>query len=263
MILVLSGTHEGRAIIEQLLDMNLPCTLSVTSSLGAQTYADLNCPIHLGKFDVESLTQWIHQYQVKGVIDATHPHAQEIKKIAQIACEHTKTPYFRFRRKPSQTSLNIPLDKVTYFNSVDDLISTLKQERQVRNILITGIKHIDVFYKHFSKEQCFFRIMPSRYSIEQCELKHVPLSNIIGIKAPCSVSLNQALLETYDISHFVFKESGEGSGYMNNLEAIKEQNVKSGVKGFILKEVNEDVNFRDNTYEHVKDMCLMIKKIML
>lgn len=258
MILVLSGTHEGRAIIEQLFDMNLPCTLSVTSSLGAQTYADLNCPIHLGKFDVESLTQWIEQHHVSVVIDATHPHAKEIKKTAHKACENTKTPYFRFRRKPSHESDQVSIDKTSFFMSMEDLILNLKEEREIRNILITGIKHIDMFYKHFRKEQCFFRIMPSRYSIEQCELKHVPLSNIIGIKAPCSVNLNHALLETYDISHFVFKESGEGSGYRNNVEVL----VGLNVKGFVLKENDEVLNVDENTYEIVKDLCLAIKKLI-
>lgn len=254
MILILGGTHEGREVAEALSKANIQYFLTVTTSLGKKTYSDLQCEVHVCKFDVLSLVDFIQQHAIQLVIDTTHPHALEIKKVANSACEKCNIPCWRYSRQLDINFKQITND-VSYFESMEELVFALKKETTIGNLFITGTKHIGLFYQHFSKSNCYFRVMPSLFSIEQCEKWEVPLSHIIGIKAPCSVALNQALFSAYEITHFIFKASGAGSGFNNNLDSLKGTHIR----GFVLKSPQIEPSDFEYFYHDVEALCLAIK----
>lgn len=226
MILILGGTHEGRQISDMLAATGEKHMLSVTTSLGQKTYAgpDTHCVIK--RFTETDLCQWILAHDIRLIIDATHPHALEIKRTAKKATVQMRIPYIRYERNQLPHS-EFQSESITVYRTITDITLMLKQnEREADRYLITGTKHIDAFYQLFDKSKCYFRVMPSVYSLKTCEVHSVPLENIIAIKAPCPVLLNQALFETYGITHFIFKNSGEGSAFKSNIEAIKDTKIK-------------------------------------
>lgn len=226
MILILGGTHEGRQISDMLTAAGEKHMFSVTTALGQKTYAgpDTHCVIK--RFTEKDLCEWILAHDIRLIIDATHPHALEIKQTAKKTTAQMRIPYIRYER--NQLSLSeFQSENITVYKTMTDITQTLKQnERVADRYLITGTKHIDTFYQTFDKSKCYFRVMPSVYSLKTCELHGVPLENILAIKAPCPVTLNHALFQTYGITHFIFKNSGEGSAFKSNIEAIKNTKIK-------------------------------------
>ena len=258
MILVLGGTHEGREVSELLTTMKLPFILSVSSDLGRLTYKDLGCPIVVAPFEDVSMASWIKSHRIKVVIDATHPHALEIKKLAKHACMNTQITYLRFAREISKLPDNSVDSNVHSFKALFDIISSLKlNEEPNMRILITGTKHISDFYNVFSKDQCFFRVMPSVYAMQLCENFGVPTDHIIAIKAPCPVDLNRALFEAYNITHFVFKNSGQGSAFISNLEALK----GTDVQGCILEASIDEGAISAQIISDTKTLQLILEEI--
>ncbi|MBE0450766.1 MAG: precorrin-6A reductase [Clostridia bacterium] len=230
MILILGGTHEGKKISALMNEMGLTHQLSVATDLGKKTYEDVNTQCIVKQFTEASLYSHIRAEQIDCVIDATHPHALEIKKVAKFACKKAAIKYIRYERPAIVTETSM-IQNLNSYKTMEDIISTLRdQQKPDDKYLITGTKHIKAFYEVFPKEKCFFRIMPSVYSLKICEELDVPLRNIIAIKAPFPLQLNLTLFATYQITHFIFKNSGEGSAYESNLEAIE----NSEVQGLVL-----------------------------
>ena len=221
MILVLGGTHECLEIINMLKHNALLYTLTVTTELGKSLYgaSDENCIIY--SFDEISILKFIKDHGVKMIIDATHPHASVIKTIAANAAKKSMIPYIVYGRNLDTCSLE------TTFEEMSIAIDYLKEHSNLNTrIMITGVKHISDFKKHFSPHQLVFRIMPSKESIEYCLNEEIPIENIVAIKSPCSEELNRALFSFFKIDYFVFKNSGAASAYESNINSVKGANVK-------------------------------------
>lgn len=226
MILILGGTHEGRQVSDMLAVTGEKHMLSVTTSLGQKRYAGPDTYCVIKRFTETDLCQWILAHDIRLIIDATHPHALEIKRTAKKVTDQMRVPYIRYEREQIALSA-FQSESISTYKTMNDIIQTLKNnERETDRYLITGTKHIDTFYRAFDQSKCYFRVMPSVYSLKTCEIQGVPLENIIAIKAPCPVLLNQALFEAYGITHFIFKNSGEGSAFKSNIEAIKDTKIK-------------------------------------
>lgn len=226
MILLLGGTHEGAEISELLNYLNLSYVLSVTTELGKDLYKKTapNCIIK--KFTSDSLKAYIIANDIHLIIDATHPHADLIKSIARVSAMENDIIYWRYARETINADA---IKSVTYspFESMAEAIDNLKETiTETDRLLITGSKHIPDFLKHFNTSQCVFRIMPGKESMNACINQGIPIQNIIAIKAPCSVQMNHAIFKDYGITHFVFKNSGRGSAFEANLNALKDTSVK-------------------------------------
>jgi precorrin-6x reductase len=230
MILLLGGTHEGREIAEILNALGHPYVLSVTTSLGYDLYHTTagNCIIK--KFTPEALSTYIKAEGIHLIIDATHPHAEVIKTNARVSALEHDILYWRFERKTEGTlPRNVSISKYT---SISKAILSLKEiVRDDEKLLITGTKHIPEFLATFKKSQCVFRIMPGEDSMAICMANGVPIENIIAIKAPCSLEMNRCIFKDFNINYFVFKNSGRGSAFKSNIEALED----TAVKGVIIE----------------------------
>lgn len=230
MILILGGTHEGKEISDALKTLGLKHQLSVATSLGMKEYSDETTECIVARFTEETLCEHIRVSNVELIVDATHPNALEIKNIAKAACTQMEIEYLRFSRSHIVVNTG-DNDRIQAFDSMSELIGELKRNTIPSDrFLITGIKYIGDFYEVFDKAQCYFRAMPSTYSMTVCESYGVPLDHIIAIKAPCQIEVNLALIMSFGITHFIFKNSGEGSAVLSNLEAVR----KSKIKGLVL-----------------------------
>lgn len=245
MILILGGTNEGKVISDALKTLGLKHQLSVATSLGMKTYGDETTDCIVARFTEEALCAHIGESNIVLVVDATHPNALEIKNVAKMACARMSIDYIRFSRSRVVTNID-DNSRIQVFDSMAELIGELKRKALPSDrFLITGIKHISDFYDVFHKSQCYFRTMPSTYSMTICEAHAVPLDHIIAIKAPCPIEVNLALIKSFGITHFIFKDSGEGSAFLSNLEAVEKSEIKGLVLSALLSESQDglyDIN---------------------
>lgn len=232
MILVLGGTHEGDALCQWLFDHKILFRLSVATELGKQIYHKYGeaCEVH--RFSEKELIHYVKQNKIKAIVDTTHPHAYEVKFVAKAASHRCEVPYLRLDREmmPKEYLLkwqNKLVHQLKLYDSMEIAVSKLKAMHQDHfKYFITGTKYIKLFYDNFPRQCCYFRVMPSIFSMKECSDHLVPIDHIIGIKAPCAPELNRALFEAFDISHFVFKESGLGSATELNLKSLIDTDVK-------------------------------------
>lgn len=221
MILVLGGTHETTQVCSLLNKLNLNYIISVTTEFGADLYGHLSKQCIVTKFDDASLDAFIVENQITLIIDATHPHAALVKQLARGVASRLNINYILYQRT---VDLDVSLPT---FESMAKAIDHVKKNSDTNtHILITGIKHIREWKAAFNVNQLYFRIMPSLESLKICLDENIPVENIVAIKAPCSIELNQTLFRDFEIDYFVFKNSGTGSAFKQNVDSLKNTSVK-------------------------------------
>ena len=79
--------------------------------------------------------------------------------------------------------------------------------------------------KHVSVDRFYPRILKVASSIEKCEKLGVDPDHIIAMNGAASLEENIALIEKYDASVMITKESGEVGGVIEKIQAADEKNV--------------------------------------
>jgi len=242
MILVLGGTHETKTVCKILNESGLQHILSVATDLGKTLYESIATHCIVTRFDEASLTDFIKANDIKFLIDATHPHALLVSDVAKKAALNSGIPYMPFQRAVESAQ-----DKPV-FSSMTDAIEHIKElETDTTRILITGVKHASEWAASFDTTKLIFRIMPSLESLDLCLKAGIPVENIIAVKAPCSADFNRVLFSDYGISHFVFKNSGSGSAYTNNLQSVEDTAVTP-----IIIQISEPISQNGNSEEMLR-----------
>ena len=81
MILIFSGTKDGRNIAQKLLEEGYKVIISTATIYGAELIKkNNNLEIIYGKLDVEEIKELIEKRRIKTVIDTTHPYALYVSR---------------------------------------------------------------------------------------------------------------------------------------------------------------------------------------
>ena len=87
-VLIFGGTTEGRGVAERLLAQGVPCTVSVATQYGEEVMEPHPLlEIHTGRLEQGAMAQLMRDGLFCCVVDATHPHAQEVSAQIRAACE--------------------------------------------------------------------------------------------------------------------------------------------------------------------------------
>lgn len=214
MIWIVGGTTEGRLISETLKQKNQAFCLSVATDLGEKTYQGLTPHFFKGRLDALGFEKKFLENEVDYVIDASHPHAIEVSKAVISACQTLNIAYTRFERMGNEPAA--PKEGVLYFNSFDEAFEHLKGTEG--NIFLTGSKEIQKAVSVLPINRLAVRIAPSTEAIGLCEKAGIQAEKIIAMKGPFSLALNQMMLRHFQVSYFVFKESGSVGGYEEKVQ---------------------------------------------
>ncbi|VDN46067.1 Precorrin-6A reductase [Petrocella atlantisensis] len=221
MIYVIGGTHECRQICEILKHHHLPFILSVATKLGEDTYGHYADRLIVKRLDAVSMDALIRAEKINWVIDASHPHAVLVSQQAIEAAKATGTTYTRFVRKTQEDAASYG----KFFENEEEALNYLSGQQG--QIMVTGSKTLEEAIKVLGLERIVARVVPSTESLHQCEHLGLKPNQIIALLGPFSVEMNRLLLKTYHISYLMFKEGGEGSGYIEKLKACQLEKVKA------------------------------------
>ena len=89
MILVLSGTEEGKEIVRRLHESGLSLLTTVATEYGKKMFGQLGLEAVClqGRLDANGFSRLIKERGIDTVIDATHPYAIEVSQNAMAACK--------------------------------------------------------------------------------------------------------------------------------------------------------------------------------
>ncbi|MGQ9870613.1 precorrin-6A reductase [Leptodesmis sp.] len=190
-----------------------------------------------------SLPQFLQQYNIVAVLDASHPFAVEISQLAIATCKHQQIPYLRYERpqwNPESHSSSVirhastastshqlptvsksadsgqsqvpnPKSKIPnsplLLDSFKSLLSSSYLAGQ-RVFLTTGYRSLERFKPWQDRAVLFARILPSVTALEAAIAAGFTPDRMIALRPPISADLERALWQQWQISMVVTKASG-------------------------------------------------------
>jgi precorrin-6A/cobalt-precorrin-6A reductase len=244
MIWVMAGTGDSKKIIDKLKKYNLNPLITLATPLGEKSFKDyLN--VTTQKMSFIDMVNFIKNKSIKLIIDVTHPFAYEVSKNAMKAAEKVKIKYIRYEREQLKADYRI------IYNDYNRVAEKLKKSKG--NILLTiGVKNLN-YFSELKKERLYVKILPVKYSFNECIKHNILENNIIGLKGIISIRLLRAIIKEYKIEHLVMKDSGKEGGADIKLKACK----KEGIRPYIIK---RDVIEYPEIYQNINKLINRVKK---
>lgn len=220
MILLLGGTKDSREIAKGLLQEGYPVVGTVTTPYGKKLLEEnKGMKVYCTELDESSFCHLILKEKITLILDATHPYATEISKLAMKISTKSKIPYMRFERG------SLDHRDVIAVKDISQAAEFL--EGTTGNILITtGSKNLKPFVNNIERDRLYARVLPTPEVIEKCNTLGIDARHIIGMQGPFGKELNQAFYKQYDIQYMVTKESGKIGGTPEKIQGALELGIK-------------------------------------
>ncbi len=220
MILLLGGTKDSREIAERLLQEGYPVVGTVTTLYGRKLLEQIEkIKVYCSKLNESSFYALIDREKITMILDATHPYATEISKLAMEISKIRKIPYVRFERE------SIQYKNVKEVKNAKEAAAFLKNT-QGNIMLTTGSKNLESFVEKIERKRLYARVLPIPEVIEKCSKLGMDAGHIIGMQGPFQKQFNQALYRQYNIQYMVTKESGEVGGTLEKIQGALELGIK-------------------------------------
>jgi precorrin-6x reductase len=222
-VLLLSGTHEGPLLARALVDAGCRVHATVTRSEACTTlFGDVvdGITVEARGFTEESLAAFLRDGGADVLLDATHPFAVRITRIAQATCECLGVPYVRFERTDWE-----PPAGTEFADSFAEAAARLPALGQ-RVMLTIGAKQLKHFAALHTRVVMFARVLPSPISVQQALDAGFAPDRILGLRPPFSQEFNRALFAEYAVDALVTKASGIAGGVREKVLAARELDMK-------------------------------------
>lgn len=241
-IFLLGGTKDSTEIIKHLKSNYSTHILTTTttkygSKLAMETGSDETISRPLPK---DEIIEIINSSDFDLLIDATHPFAEHITQTSISVSQICKINYIRFERPPLNFD-DIDTSHIVYAKSFEDAGKIISKDFKKGNVLhFAGANTMEDVLKNVPAERFYPRILKVQKSIEKCERLKIPKEHIIPMKGAASLKENIDLIEQFNASVMITKESGEIGGVLEKIEAatIKDISVVM-IKRPIIKQLNE------------------------
>jgi precorrin-6A/cobalt-precorrin-6A reductase len=220
MILVMSGTKDGRELIQALSALGYDIIATTTTEYGGSLIeASKDILVIDHSLDIEGLCQTIEDKGVRILVDATHPYASGASENAMEAVRVSGIDYVRYERE------SLEEDYCNWFSTYEEMIVYLKGQQG--NILLTiGANNLERFTKELPLERLYARVLPMSKIISKCEAYGLKPKNILGVQGPFSVNYNEAMIEAYDIAYMVSKATAKTGGFDQKIVAAKNKGIE-------------------------------------
>lgn len=174
---------------------------------------------------------------ITAIVDASHPFAVEISKLAIAAAATWNLPYLRFERSSAPSH---PTTLGHAFPTFESFLNTDLMLGQ-RVLLTVGYRLLASFQPWQEKAELFARILPSVTALEAAIAAGFSPARLIALRPPITAAMERALWDQWRISMVVTKASGVAGG-----EDVKRQvAIELGVKLVVIE--RPEVNYPQQT----------------
>lgn len=219
MILVLGGTTEGRELAHRLQRVGFSVSLTTVSSYGEQLARQGGVQDVMGKaLTFHDLEQLLIKDQIKVLLDATHPYAEEIRTKAIRVAAKLGIPYGRLERETSPIPTHSLLYQVEDYPAAAQLAGRLGE----RIFLTIGSRRLKYFTQEptLQGKTIFARVLPQGEVINYCHQLGLTPGQIIAAQGPFDQQANLWMLKHFQAQVAVTKESGPTGGFTAKWEAV-------------------------------------------
>ena len=241
-ILLLGGTKDSTELIKHLkanydTDILTTTTTEYGSKLALEAGSDETIARPLLKDEIIEL---INNSDFDLLIDATHPFAEHITQTSLSVSKICEISYIRFER-PSLNLNDFDTSHIIYAKSFENAGEIISKEIPDGNVLhFAGANTMEDVLKNVSKERFYPRVLKVPKSMEKCEKLGIDDEHIIAMKGAASLKENIDLIEKYDASVMITKESGEIGGVIEKIEAANQKDISLiMIKRPVIKELDK------------------------
>ena len=159
------------------------------------------------------------------LIDATHPFAEHITQTSVSIARELEIPYIRFER-PTTNLENIDTSHIIYVKSFDEAGKLIDDQFSEGNVLhFAGANTMAEIVKYVPVDRFYPRILKVESSLVKCRELDIDPEHIIPMTGAATLEENVELIERYDASVMITKESGEIGGVIEKIEAANEKDI--------------------------------------
>jgi len=226
MILVFGGTTEGRKAVETLEEAGALYYYS-TRSDGQQI--ELVNGVHLtGDMDVPKMIECCREHDIRLIIDAAHPFAEELHRNLLFVAKHISAPIIRYDRiYPKHDS------DLIWCKDFKEAVNLLEANHIERLLALTGVSTIGQLQQYWKKpgtdnrnpemkHDCWFRILNRRASKYIAMANHFPEERLVYYETDETTSL----IDQLHPDAIITKESGLSGGFTEKVEAARNARLK-------------------------------------
>lgn len=238
MILVLGGTTEGRIAVKVLDEAGKPFYYSTRGS--QQQIQSHNARIVTGGMDIEAMTAFCHDKNIRLLVDAAHPFATNLHDTVCQVSKAIGIPVIRLERHYQ------PRDKdIVWCDDYADAINKLREHNIRRLLALTGVQTIARladFWKDDGRST-WFRILDREESRNIAAREGFPFGHLIYYHDDGDYKDD---IENLLPEAIITKESGESGGFESKILTARQH----GVRIFAIKRPLLPGHFITVTGEH-------------
>lgn len=252
MILMLSGTSDGRMIGKSLADAGYKLTMTAVSKYGGQMLPRHdNIQTSVGHLSMEDMVKCIKEKGVTLLLDATHPYALEASKNAIEASKIAEIPYLRYERPDFQVSSG---ENIIYLPSYEEAARWL-QDREGKVFLTIGSRRLHPFTSALDLDRLVARVLPTPEVIQICSDLGLKPNQIIAMQGPFSKEINRAMFDMYSAKYLVTKASSKIGGFEEKLQAAS----NAGMTTLVIERPQIDY---DHVFNQVEDCVEAVRALI-
>ena len=220
-VMIMAGTKDAANIIKKLSrSKKFNILATTTTSYGADIAKAAGADKVISKgLALKELVEVIKTNDINILVDATHPFAANATRNALKSSKITGIKYLRFERPEENFNEN---DLIHDVSSFEEAALKAKEVTRGRVLHLAGVSTLKPVIEKIDFPRLFVRVLPSVDSIQKCIAMGLKQENIIAMQGTFSKSFNKALLEEYNISLIITKESGETGGTRSKIDAALE-----------------------------------------
>ena len=221
MILLLGGTSEtaffAQALAEKGYHVCVSTTTKVPLDIGRHPFIERSQE----RLDESAMKTLIIKKGITAILDATHPYAAEIKKLARCIAKELDLPYFQYLRPGALSDQDNAC-----FAPDHDSAALLACSYQKPILLTIGAKFVAAYAVQANKiaVPLVARVLDSTESIQACLSAGIESNRIIAGRGPFSTEDNIHHIRQFSIGVVVTKDGGNEGGFREKIKAAQSEN---------------------------------------
>lgn len=249
MILLLSGTSEGREITARLSREGYKLITVASTEQGCrQALHDGSQEAVTGELGRKDLANLLEQKAVKAVVDLSHPFPGRTSKLVKEMCDQRGILRLRYMRE----EIELPENPLIY-----PVFSWAEAAHKAASLggtlfLTTGSNNLEVFLDSIKDKslRIVVRILPEYRIVKKCQELGFAPRDIVAMQGPFSKEMNRITFKSYNASVVVTKDSGKAGGIDTKISAALSLNIPV----VIIKRDKSGDGIMVRTYEEVVKM---------
>jgi len=249
MILLLSGTGEGREITARLSKKGYKLITIAPTEYGCkQALHDGSQEAVYGEPGCIDLANLLEQKAVKAVVDLSHPFPNRTSKLLKEMCDQRGITHLRYLREEIVLPDNSLIYPVYSWTEAAHKAASLGKTI----FLTTGSNNLEVFLDSIKDKslRIVVRIMPEHRIVKKCQDLGFAPRDIVAMQGPFSKEMNRATFKSYNASVIVTKDSGKAGGIDTKLSAA----MSLKIPVVVIKRDKEGAGIPVRSYEEVLKM---------